>query len=75
MVSKEKDECNTGNGRSYDICSQTLQAVLSVTTPLKARKTHSTGFVVIHRERVPEGEGCPFTTPFLVFSSEFITSL
>lgn len=23
----------------------------------------------------PEGEGCPFTTPFLVFSSEFITSL
>lgn len=23
----------------------------------------------------PEGEGCPFTTPFFVLSSKFITSL
>lgn len=34
-----------------------------------------TSSLVIHWEWVPEGEGCPFTTPFLVFSSEFITSL
>lgn len=35
----------------------------------------SAAVLVIHGEWVPEGEGCPFTTPFLVFSSEFITSL
>lgn len=38
-------------------------------------KYTSAAVFVIHWEWVPEGEGCPFTTPFLVFSSEFITSL
>lgn len=49
-----------------------LLAAIPVQGP---EKYTSTGLLVIHWEWVPEGEGCPFTTPFLVFSSEFITSL
>jgi hypothetical protein len=48
-----------------------LQEDPSDYTVLLNQLTEGLGYAL----RVPEGEGCPFTTPFFVLSSKFITSL
>lgn len=53
----------------------TVSNTIGCNPPTKDKEIDMYGLLVIHWEWVPEGEGCPLTTPFLVFSSEFITSL